>query len=48
MDKNKVLDDIFNNDEFDILNVKPKISNARNPDERLLTSFNEVNDFFEK
>tara|TARA_R110000868_G_scaffold113520_2_gene304586 strand:- start:18882 stop:20075 length:1194 start_codon:yes stop_codon:yes gene_type:complete len=48
MDKNKVLDDIFNNDEFDILNVKPKISNARNADERLLTSFNEVNDFFEK
>jgi hypothetical protein len=48
MDKNKVLDDIFNNDEFDILNVKPKISNARNADERLSTSFNEVNDFFEK
>ena len=48
MDKNKVLDDIFNNDAFDILNVKPKISNARNADERLSTSFNEVNDFFEK
>ncbi len=48
MDKNKVLDDIFNNDEFDILNVKPKISTARNADERLSTSFNEVNDFFAK
>lgn len=48
MDKNKVLDDIFNNDEFDILNVKPKISNVRNADERLSASFNEVNDFIEK
>lgn len=48
MDKNKVLDDIFNNDEFDILNVKPKIAYARNADERLLASFNEVNDFIEK
>jgi hypothetical protein len=48
MDKNKVLDDIFGNDEFDILNVKPKIANAKNEDERLSASFNEVNDFFEK
>nr|WP_315214112.1 GIY-YIG nuclease family protein [uncultured Flavobacterium sp.] len=48
MDKNKVLDDIFNNDEFDILNVKPKIAYARNADERLLASFNEVNEFIEK
>lgn len=48
MDKNKVLDDIFNNDEFDILNVKPKIYYARNADERLSASFNEVNDFIEK
>ena len=48
MDKNKVLDDIFNNDEFDILNVKPKIANARNADERLSASFNEVNDYIEK
>lgn len=48
MDKNKVLDDIFNNDEFDILNVKPKIAYARNADERLSASFNEVNDFVEK
>ena len=48
MDKNKVLDDIFNNDEFDILNVKPKIAYTRNADERLSASFNEVNDFIEK
>lgn len=48
MDKNKVLDDIFNNDEFDILNIKPKIAYTRNADERLSASFNEVNDFIEK
>lgn len=48
MDKNKVLDDIFNNDEFDILNFKPKVSYAKNEDDRLLASFGEVNDFFEK
>lgn len=48
MDKNKVLDDIFNNDEFDILNVKPRITTARNADERLTASFGEINDFFAK
>ncbi|MGL2999918.1 GIY-YIG nuclease family protein [Flavobacterium sp. RSSB_23] len=48
MDKNKVLDDIFNNDEFDILNVKPKMATARNADERLTASFGEINDFFAK
>lgn len=46
MDKNSVLDDIFNNDEFDILNVKPKSSGAKTTDERLIASFNEINDFF--
>ena len=48
MDKNSILDDIFNNDEFDILNVKPKSSGVKNTDERLIASFNEVNDFVEK
>lgn len=46
MDKDKILDDIFGDDPFDILNVKPKASGSRNPDERLLTSFNEINDFY--
>lgn len=48
MDKNKVLDEIFNNDEFDILNVKPRIATARNADERLTASFGDINDFFAK
>jgi hypothetical protein len=45
MDKNSVLDDIFNNDPFDILNVKPKSSGAKTTDERLLNSFQEIIDF---
>jgi|APSaa5957512622_1039677.scaffolds.fasta_scaffold25158_2 hypothetical protein len=45
MDKDKVLDDIFNNDPFGLLNFKPKSSNARSADERLLASFQEINDF---
>lgn len=48
MDKFQTLDDIFANDPFDILNVKPKVSSARNADERLTASFSEVNDFVEK
>ena len=45
MDKDKVLDDIFNNDPFGLLNFKPKNSNTRTADERLLASFQEINDF---
>lgn len=48
MDKFQTLEDIFANDQFDILNVKPKVSSARNADERLSASFGEVNDFFAK
>ncbi|MFV8328065.1 GIY-YIG nuclease family protein [Flavobacterium sp. ZS1P14] len=48
MDKFQTLEDIFANDQYDILNVKPKVSNARNADERLSASFGEVNDFVEK
>jgi len=46
MDKDKVLDDIFNNDPLGLLNFKPKNSNAQTADERLLASFLEINDFF--
>ena len=45
MDKDKILDDIFNNDPLGLLNFKPKVSNARTADERLLSSFQEINDF---
>jgi len=45
MDKDKILDDIFNNDPLDLLNFKPKNSNIRTADERLLSSFQEINAF---
>lgn len=48
MDKNSVLDEIFSNDEFDILNVRPRNSGLRTADERLLNSFYEVTDFVAK
>jgi hypothetical protein len=47
MDKDKILDDIFNNDPLGLLNFKPKNSNTRTADERLLASFQEINDFVE-
>ena len=47
-DKDKILEDIFNNDPLGLLNVKPKTSNVKTADERLVTSFNEINEFFEK
>ena len=45
MDKDKILDNIFNNDPLGLLNFKPKNSNVRTADERLLASFQEINDF---
>ena len=48
MDKDKVLDEIFNDDPFGLLNVKPKVSNVRTADERLIASFEEINKFVEQ
>ncbi len=48
MSDKKSLQDIFNDDPFGLLNVKPLSSPARNEDERLVSSFQEVLDFFEK
>jgi hypothetical protein len=47
-DKDKILDDIFKNDPFGLLNVKPKSSNIKSADERLSASFEEINDFIAK
>lgn len=47
MDKDQILDQIFNDDPQGLLTVKAKKSNARTPDERLLASFQEINDFIE-
>lgn len=48
MDKDDVLDEIFNSDPMGLLVVKPKSSSALNADERLTASFQEINDFLEK
>jgi len=45
MDKDKILEDIFNDDPLGLLNFKPKNSNVRTPNERLTASFQEINDF---
>ncbi len=47
-DKDKILDDIFSNDPLGLLNVKLKTSNVKTADERLSSSFEEINDFIAK
>lgn len=44
----KTLDDIFNDDDFGLLNSKEKSSNIKTDDDRLIDSFEEINAFFEK
>jgi len=44
----KKMQDIFEDDPFGLLNVKPAAIPARNADERLVASFQEVLEFYEK
>lgn len=46
-DKQSILKEIFENDPFGLLIVKPKKSATRTSDERLAASFDEINDFIE-
>ncbi|MDB9781526.1 GIY-YIG nuclease family protein [Winogradskyella sp.] len=48
MSKKITIEDIFNDDEFGILDSKPNNSNVKTEDERLIESFQEINAFFEK
>jgi hypothetical protein len=48
MDKNNTLDEIFSNDPFGLLNIKPTSSPSRNEDERFVASFQEISAFYEK
>lgn len=48
MDKKSVLNEIFADDPFNLLDIKPKVSQSRNEEERLISSFEEINSFFEK
>jgi len=47
MDKDSVLDEIFAHDPDGILNVKPKSLPAQNEDQRLVSSFEEINGFID-
>lgn len=47
-DKDRILDEIFSNDPLGLLNVKPKTSTVKTADERLIASFEEINDFIAK
>lgn len=44
----KTLNDIFNDDEFGLLDVKPKTSVVKSDEDRLIDSFHEINAFYEK
>jgi T5orf172 domain. len=44
----KSIEDIFNDDEFGLLDVKIQKSDIKTDEDRLLESFEEINDFFEK
>lgn len=48
MDKKLTLDDIFNDDTFGLLDVKPKTSNVKSEEDRLIDSFEEINAFVDK
>ena len=48
MDRNKLLNEIFDSDELGLLNIKPSSSPVRNEDERLVASFSEINLFYER
>ena len=43
--KEDILNEIFENDPLDLLKVKPKTSSIKTSEERLLSSFEEINDF---
>lgn len=48
MAKKNTLHDIFDDDDLGILNTKPKTSNSKSDNERLIDSFQEIVNFFEK
>lgn len=48
MDKDKILNEIFSNDPYGMLNTKPKTSFNKSPDERILDSFNQIIEFIDK
>jgi hypothetical protein len=48
MSKKITIDDIFNDDDFGMLEPKPQNSNVKTEDDRLIESFEEINAFVDK
>ncbi|HBL77771.1 MAG: hypothetical protein A2W90_02315 [Bacteroidetes bacterium GWF2_42_66] len=48
MSKKITIDDIFNDDDFGLLDSKPQISNIKSEEDRLIESFEEINAFIDK
>jgi hypothetical protein len=48
MEKDRILKEIFANDPLGLLEIKPSNSPVRNADERLVVSFQEINEFYEQ
>ena len=48
MSKKFTIDDIFNDDDFGLLDSKSKSSNIKSEDDRLIDSFEEINAFIDK
>jgi len=48
MGKKITLDDIFDDDNFGLLDLKPQTSNVKSEDDRLVDSFEEINAFIDK
>lgn len=44
----KTLDDIFDDDDFGLLNPKEKINNIKSDEDRMIDSFEEINTFYAK
>lgn len=47
MDKDRVLDEIFENDPLGLLETKTKSYSSRTPDERMKSAFDEINQFYQ-
>lgn len=48
MSKKITINDIFNDDDFGLLNSKPQTSNIKSEEDRLIESFEEINSFIDK
>ncbi len=48
MDVEKRLKELFENDPLGLLNTKPRVPQSRNEEERLISSFEEINSFYER